>query len=63
MPFSSATNLVPPICAGLGNPIGAHIDGGDNWMQFAGSCDTGAGDSLFCIRSCHGDVSFSPFAL
>ncbi|KAM0755723.1 hypothetical protein T439DRAFT_351476 [Meredithblackwellia eburnea MCA 4105] len=42
---------------GVGNPIGAHVDGGDNWMEFMGSCDS-PGISNFCFRSCHGDNSY-----
>ncbi|ORY51763.1 hypothetical protein BCR35DRAFT_310678 [Leucosporidium creatinivorum] len=42
---------------GVGNPVGAHIDGGDNWAEFMGGCDT-PGVRQFCIRSCHGDNSY-----
>ncbi|KAK4702844.1 hypothetical protein P7C70_g3375, partial [Phenoliferia sp. Uapishka_3] len=40
---------------GLGNPVGAHVDGGDNWSEFMGSCDTPGEPGQFCFRSCHGD--------
>ncbi|KAH8928934.1 hypothetical protein BT69DRAFT_1236513 [Atractiella rhizophila] len=42
---------------GVGNPVGAHIDGGQDFFQFLGHCDI-PGVGTFVIRSCFGDQSY-----
>ncbi|SCZ94807.1 BZ3500_MvSof-1268-A1-R1_Chr12-1g03671 [Microbotryum saponariae] len=43
--------------SGKGNPVGAAIDGGQDFFQFLGSCDT-VGVGQFVIRSCFGSRSY-----
>lgn len=59
-------NLSPNDCGGeydnhgaenVGNPVGAFIDGGTHWNEFASGCDF-PGDGAFCIRSCFTDADF-----
>ncbi|SCV72963.1 BQ2448_6888 [Microbotryum intermedium] len=43
--------------SGEGNPVGAAINGGQDFFQFLGSCDT-VGVGQFVIRSCFGPSSY-----
>ncbi|GAA94829.1 uncharacterized protein L969DRAFT_79910 [Mixia osmundae IAM 14324] len=48
---------------GVGNPVGAEVDGANNWFQFAGMTDEpdlqAQGKGIFVIRACHGDYDTS----
>ncbi|KAI8454541.1 hypothetical protein BY996DRAFT_6413811 [Phakopsora pachyrhizi] len=59
-------NLSPNDCGGeydnhgalgVGNPVGAAVDGAKDFMQFMGGCDI-PGNAVFCLRACHGDDSY-----
>ncbi|WAQ91230.1 hypothetical protein PtA15_14A112 [Puccinia triticina] len=62
----SKMNLSPNDCGGeydnhgamgVGNPVGAAVDGAHDFMQFMGGCDI-PGNAVFCLRACHGDDSY-----
>ncbi|KAH9451907.1 hypothetical protein Pst134EA_025846 [Puccinia striiformis f. sp. tritici] len=42
---------------GVGNPVGAAVDGAQDFMQFMGGCDI-PGNAVFCMRACHGPDSY-----
>lgn len=42
---------------GVGNPVGAAVDGAHDFMQFMGGCDI-PGNAVFCLRACHGPNSY-----
>ncbi|KAI9625384.1 hypothetical protein KEM48_010956 [Puccinia striiformis f. sp. tritici PST-130] len=59
-------NLSPNDCGGeydnhgamgVGNPVGAAVDGAQDFMQFMGGCDI-PGNAVFCMRACHGPDSY-----
>lgn len=59
-------NLSPTDCGGeydnhgpegVGNPVGAAVDGAHDFMQFMGGCDI-PGQAVFCLRACHGPESY-----
>ncbi|KAH9821938.1 hypothetical protein DFH28DRAFT_923398 [Melampsora americana] len=43
---------------GVGNPVGAAVDGAHDFMQFIGGCDI-PGNAVFCLRACHGPNSYA----
>jgi len=62
----SKMNLSPNDCGGeydnhgamgVGNPVGAAVDGAHDFMQFMGGCDI-PGNAVFCLRACHGGDSY-----
>lgn len=64
---SMKMNLSPNDCGGeydnhgalgVGNPVGAAVDGAHDFMQFMGGCDI-PGNGIFCLRACHGNDSYA----